>query len=218
MVLKRATLIILLLCCILMLASCKINAPVVTDANGNQFELVTDKNGQRITDADGNIIVEKTDENGNAVTEVLSDDYLIVQDDKIITPAYEAKIPPNFEIKNSDIDPLLENKEGTIQYSISDAPESVTDINEYISDIHRTYSATGIQVGEVEEVTVSGYSMKRFLMSLTDDDGTALVAYCYIAESADDIVTITLTSKDGGLANVSEADAFIEEIEYKIFQ
>ncbi len=208
----------MLLCCILALSSCKPKAPVVTDSQGNKFELVTDKDGQRLTDADGNIIVEKTDNDGNAVTEVLSDDYLIVQDDKIIAPAYEAKIPPNFEIINSDVDPLLENKEGTIQYSTGNAPEGVTDIDEFISDICRTYSSTGIEVGEVENVTVAGYEMKRFSMSLTDDDGTALCSYCYIAESADDIVTVTLTSKDGGLADVTDADAFMEEIEYKIFQ
>lgn len=218
MILKRIAPIILLLCCVLMLASCSVKAPTVTDSNGNKFELVTDKDGQRLTDADGHIIVEKTDGDGNAVTEVLSDDYLIVQDDKIIAPAYEAQIPPNFEIINSDVDPLLENKEGTIQYSLANAPDDVTSIDDFIADVYRTYSATGIKVGEVEDVTISGYSMKRFSMSLTDDDGSALVAYCYIAESAGDIVTITLTSKDGGLANVSEADAFIGEIEYKIFQ
>lgn len=215
---KRIIPIILLLCCILALASCKVNAPSVVSSDGNTYELMTDKDGQRLTDVDGNIIVEKTDEEGNEVTEVLSDNYLIVQDDKMIAPAYEAKILPDYEIKNSDVDPFLENKQGTIQYSFGNAPEGVTDINEFISDIRRYYSSPGVVVGEVEDTTVAGYSMKRFSMSLTDDDGTPLQAYCYIAESAGEIVTVTLTSKDGGLASVSDADAFMQEIEYTIFQ
>ena len=215
---KRIIPIILLLCCILALASCKVNAPSVVSSDGNTYELMTDKDGQRLTDADGNIIVEKTDEEGNAVTEVLSDDYLIIQDDKMITPAYEAKILPDFEIINGDVDPLLENKEGTIQYSTGYAPEDVTDINEFINDVCRQYSTVGIEVGEVEDVNISGIAMKRFSMSLTDDDGTPLQAYCYIAESAEGIVTVTLTSRDGGLSSISDADAFMQEIEYKVFQ
>lgn len=215
---KRITPIILLLICILCFASCKVQSPSVTDSDGNTYELVTDENGQRLSDADGNIIVEKTDEEGNAVTEVLSDDYLIIDDDKMITPAYEAKILPDFTIVNSGVDPLLENKEGTIQYSLSNAPEDVTDLDAYINEIHLKYSALNIEVGEVEDVTVAGYSMKRFSMSLTDDDGTPLQAYCYLAESAGRIVTITLTSKDGGLSSASNADAYIEEMEYEIFQ
>ena len=63
------------------LASCRVNAPSVVSFDGNTYELMTDKDGQRLTDADGNIIVEETDEEGNTVTEVLSDDYLIIQDD-----------------------------------------------------------------------------------------------------------------------------------------
>lgn len=60
--------------------------------------------------------------------------------------------------------------------------------------------------------------MKRFSMSLTDDDGTPLQAYCYIAEIADGIVTVTLTLRDGGLSSISDADAFMQKIEYKVLQ
>lgn len=214
---KRITPIILLLVCILCFASCKVQKPTVTTSGGD-VAVVTDENGQWLSDADGNLIVEKTDEEGNKVTEVLSDDYVFIDDENVKTPAYEAKVHPDFSIVNSGVEPIYENKEGTIQHSASIAPKDETDFDAYVDKVHRTYSATAAEVGEIEDVTVRNQNMKRFSIAYTDDDGSDIQAYCYITKSAERIVCLTLISKDGGLNSASDADKYIEEMEYEFNQ
>ena len=65
---------------------------------------------------------------------------------------------------------MIENKKGTIQLSIMDETDSVTDVDEYIADIEKYYGASGITMGEVEDVTLLDCPMKHFSISLTADD------------------------------------------------
>lgn len=214
---KRITPILLLFICILCFASCKIQKPTVSFSGGNA-EVVTDKNGQWLSDADGNPIVEKTDEEGNKVTEVLSEDYIFIEDDNVKSPAYEAEVHPDFLVVNSGVDPLYENKEGTIQHSATLAPKDETDFDAYVDKVYKTYSASRAEVGEIEDVTINNQDMKRFSIAYIDDDGSDIKAYCYITKSADRIVCLTLISKDGGLNDASQADKYIEEMKYEFNQ
>lgn len=214
---KRITPIILLLICILCFASCKVQKPTVT-ISGGDAAVVTDENGQWLSDADGNPIIEKTDEEGNKVTEVLSEDYIFIDDDNVKSPAYEAKVHPDFSIVNSGVEPLYENREGTIQHSATLAPKEETDYDAYINNVYATYSRLQIEMGEIEEITISNQNMKRFSMAYIDDDGSSIQAYCYFIKSGERIVCLTLTSKDGGLNSASDADKYIEEMEYTFNQ
>lgn len=166
-----------------------------------------------MSDADGNLIVAQTDESGNSVTKVLEDNYLIVSDDEIISPAYEFEIPDDFEVKSSDVEPLLENKQGTIQQSILDKTRFVTDYDEYVEETFRASQALGTASEKIETVEINGREFKRFSVNTQDDDGKPLVAYCYFVKTNNEhTLLITLTSKDGGLDSVADADTYVAGI------
>lgn len=210
---KRVVPIFLLIGAILALSSCKVSGPQVISSDGKSYEMITAEDGGRVTDDNGNLIVAATDADGNDVTEVLSDNYLIVQDDKLMAPAYDLEIPDDFELKSSDANPMLENKQGTIQFNIMDKTEFVTDFDSYVSETYKYVKSTGLTKSEIEDVTIENISMKRFAMAMSDD-GSQLDAYCYLAQVGDRVLMITLTSKDGGLTDVAAADAFVADIDF----
>lgn len=141
-------------------------------------------------------------------------DELVIEDDEIIAPAYKLEIPDGFEVKSDSNDPLLENKKGTIQFNIMDKTDTVTDFEKYVTDTYNSAAVVGMAKGDIENVTVAGIQMKRFSMIMMDDDGGELDGYAYLAQVNDRVLLITLTSKDGALADTSAADAFVEGIEF----
>lgn len=211
---KRVVPIFLLIGAILALSSCKVSGPKVISSDGKSYEMITAKDGGRVTDANGNLVVAATDSDGNDVTQVITDDYLIIQDDKLMAPAYDLEIPDDFEVKSNDTNPLLENKQGTIQFNIMDKTKSVTDFESYVSETYRYVESKGLAKSTIEDVTIKSIPMKRFAMTVSDDDGSPLDAYCYLMQVGKRVLMITLTSKDGGLSDVSAADTFVANIEF----
>lgn len=210
---RKLSVIVLILGLIIAFCSCAISQPKVISSDGNSYNLVTDKDGQRVSDANGNLIVAETDADGNSVTKVLEDDYLVVINNEIITPNYELEIPKDFEIKSNGIEPLLENKQGTIQQNILDKTQFVTDFDEYVDDTFDAYKNVGEITEEIETVEINGNEFKRFSLNMQDDEGTPLVVYCYFVKTAKEkTILITLTSKDGGLNSVSDADSYVANI------
>lgn len=211
---KQLLLILLVLSVVIIFSSCCNKSSTVIVSDGKSYNFVSDKNGEIASDSAGNIIVERQDENGNTVTEVLTEKYLIIDNNTLKTPSYDYEIPDDFDLKSTGADPLIENKQGTIQLNIMDKTESVSNFDEYVSDTYNSAVASGIAKGEIENVTISKISMQRFEISMQDDDGAQLESYAYIAEVNNRVLMITVTSKDGGITDASQADAFVAEIDF----
>lgn len=238
---KKAAAFLLFLSVIFVFASCKTSKNEETTLSGETT--FTEENVSYATESqESNKTVSKNDDSvktsiseeesvteisvsATETTEVLlgktqpevttvKEDLVIFTDDKIIAPEYSLEIPEDFEIKSEGNDPLLENEQGTIQFNIMDKTKVVSDFEEYAKDTYRSASASGLANGELEEVTVNGITMKRFAMTMLDDDGVQLEAYAYLAQINNKVFMITLTSKDGGLADVAAADAFVAEIDF----
>ena len=141
-------------------------------------------------------------------------DKVVIEDDEIIAPAYRLEIPEDFVLKADGEDPLLENKKGTVQINIMDKTDSVTDFEKYVSDTYNSAAVVGMAKGEIEKVNLASVEMRRFAMIMKDDDGENLDSYVYLAQVNGRVLLITLTSKDGTLADTSQADAFVESIEF----
>ncbi len=211
---KRILSFALILLIMVTFCSCKPKMEVVS-SDGGSYELLTDDDGNRITAANGNPIVAETDADGNSVTKVLKDDYLIISDDEVIAPAYEFEIPEDFEIKSSNVEPMLENKQGTIQQSILDKTKFADDYEKYVEDTFAASKALGTVSEEIETVKINGREFKRFSINTQEDDGTPLVAYCYFIKTNNNrVISVTLTSKDGGLDSVTDADNHIANINF----
>ncbi len=211
---KKAVVIFLLLIVIVMFSACAGKSVTVIGSDGKSYELVADENGEPLSDSSGNIFVESSDKNGNTVTQVLDDNYLMVDGNKLKSPSYDYEIPEDFDLKSVGSDPLIENKKGTIQFNIMDKTESVSDFDEYVLDTYNAAVSSGIAMGDVFDVVISGIPMKRFELSMQDDDGAQLESYAYIVKVDNRVLMITVTSKDGGITDVSQADAFVAEINF----
>lgn len=211
---KQLFLILLVLSVVIIFSSCSNKSSAVIISDGKSYELVLDENGEQVSDSAGNIIVENQDENENSVTEVLTEKYLIIDNKTLKTPSYDYEIPEDFELKSVGSDPLIENKQGTIQFNIMDKTDSVSDFDEYVSDTYNSAVASGIANGEIEDVMISNIPMKRFELFMKDDDGTQLESYAYIVKAGNRVLMITLTSKDGGITDVTQADAFLSDINF----
>lgn len=211
---KKILYLIIIFNIIIIFSSCDTSSVTVIGSDGKSYNFVSDKNGEIASDSAGNIIVERQDENGNTVTEVLTEKYLIIDNNSLKTPSYDYEIPEDFDLKSVGSDPLIENKQGTIQFNIMDKTESVSDFDEYVLDTYNAAVSSGIAKGDVSDVDVAGISMKRFELLLTDDDGSQLVSYAYIVKVDNRVLMITVTSKDGGITDVSQADAFVAEINF----
>lgn len=211
---KQLFLILLVLSVVIIFSSCSNKSSTVIVSDGKSYNFVSDENGEIASDSEGNIIVENQDENGNTVTEVLTEKYLIIDNNSLKTPAYDYEIPEDFELKSVGSDPLIENKQGTIQFNIMDKTDSVSDFDEYVSDTYNAAVTSGIANGEIEDVMISNIPMKRFELSMQNDDGTQLESYAYIVKADNRVLMITLTSKDGEITDVSQADDFIADINF----
>lgn len=197
---------------VLILASCRPQPPAVI-SSGKSFELATDESGNALYDSSGNPIAVIRD-GGEERTEALSEKYLIVDDDKIMAPAYELEVPENFEVKASSADPLLENKKGTVQLNIMDKTDTAGSFEEYISKTVAYLSSISTEAAELEETTAAGIPMRRTLIKTADDSGERLDVYCYFATVNGRALMITVTSKDGGVGSAAEADALVAQIDF----
>lgn len=241
---KKATVFILILSFIFVLVSCKTNvneeitspeanvSPVfpdaVTDEAASQngvneetsvfYEQTSSEAASDITENEAEEeSTRETEMTENAVEEQTSikEEPVTITDGKIIAPDYSLDIPEDFEVKSDGNDPLLENKQGTIQFNIMDKTKVVKDFDAYVSDTYKVAEASGIAESSIEEITLNNIPMKRFLMAMTNDEGEALDSYIYFLSINNKVLMITLTSKDGGLNDAASADKFVEEIDFQ---
>ncbi len=154
-----------------------------------------------------------TNTSKNETTTAPVTDYIKIENNKVEAPAYELEIPDDFEIKSDDEGLLLENKKGTIQFNIMDKTDVVTDFDAYVSKAYNSIQAIGATAGELEDVVINDINMKRFAMTV-NEDGEQLEAYGYLAQIEGRTLMITLTSKDGGLADVAAADGFVAKLQF----
>lgn len=219
---KRILALILFVFFVFIFSSCGSSEPELvgsddTTAPGTVIEENTTYNMEENQETEENALTDigVTDKTKEEITsQNPKPDKVVIEDDEIIAPAYKLEIPEDFDLKSDGEDPLLENKKGTVQFNIMDKTDSVTDFEKYVSDTYNSAAVAGMAKGEVETVTISDIQMKRFAMIMKDDDGEELDSYVYLAAVNGRVLLITLTSKDGALADVSQADAFVESIEF----
>lgn len=228
---KKATVFLLILSLVFILASCKAaENEETTSATEETSESVSGIVGsEEMSSSDeqssSEISVAATENTEDKTTENFADETpsesvtvkeepITVTDDKIIASDYSLDIPKDFEVKSDGNDPLLENKQGTIQFNIMDKTKVVKDYDTYVSDTYKAAESSGIAKSDIEDVTIKDIPMKRFAMTIKNDGEAELDSYVYILNVNNKVLMITLTSKDGGLKDVAAADKFVAEIDF----
>lgn len=156
------------------------NGPTIMGNDGATYEQVVDKDGNPVTDPSGNPVViapKGTDASGNEqedATQSLTIPYLASSGKTIESPGYRVDIPKDWEMKSSAADPILENKEETLQISIMDKSAVAKNRKEYAETARNSLMQVGNTPSEITETTIAGNSASKFTSSVQKDDDTKL--------------------------------------------
>lgn len=85
-------------------------------------------------------------------------------------------------MKSSAADPILENKEETLQISIMDKSAVAKNRKEYAETARNSLMQVGNTPSEITETTIAGNSASKFTSSVQKDDDTKLFSVFYIVE------------------------------------
>ncbi len=216
--------ICLILVCLIVLcalAACKKKGPTIMGNDGATYEQVVDKDGNPVTDTDGNPVViapKATDESGNekeGATQSLTIPYLASSGKTIEAAGYRMEIPKDWEMKNSAADPLLENKEETLQISIMDKSAVTSNRKEYAETARNSLVQAGNTPGEITETTIAGNPASKFTSSVKTEDDTTLASVFYIVESKGKIFVLSGTAKSEENFKTADFDAIFNSIQFK---
>ena len=204
------------------LTACKKNGPTIMGNDGATYEQVVDKDGNPVTDPSGNLVViapKGTDASGNEqedATQSLTIPYLASSGKTIESPGYRVDIPKDWEMKSSAADPILENKEETLQISIMDKSAVAKNRKEYAETARNSLMQVGNTPCEITETTIAGNSASKFTSSVQKDDDTKLFSVFYIVENNGKIYVLSGTAKSENEFQSADFDTiFNNSIQFK---
>lgn len=204
------------------LTACKKNGPTIMGNDGATYEQVVDKDGNPVTDPSGNPVViapKGTDASGNEqedATQSLTIPYLASSGKTIESPGYRVDIPKDWEMKSSAADPILENKEETLQISIMDKSAVAKNRKEYAETARNSLMQVGNTPSEITETTIAGNSTSKFTSSVQKDDDTKLFSVFYIVENNGKIYVLSGTAKSENEFQSADFDTiFNNSIQFK---
>lgn len=214
----------LMLACLftlLALTACKKKGPTITGNDGATYEQVIDKDGNPVTDTSGNPVVvapKSTDESGNekeGATQSLTIPYIASSGKAIESPGYRMDIPKDWELKASSGDPLLENRDETLQISIMDKSDVADGRKTYAEAARDSLVQAGNTPGEITETTVAGKPASTFTSSVKVEEGNVLHTVFFVVENGEKIYAISGTAKDEEIFKSADFDAIFNTIQFK---
>lgn len=203
------------------LTACKKKGPTIIGNDGATYEQVVDKDGNPATDSSGNPVViapKATGESGNEkedATQSLTIPYVAASGKTIESPGYRMDIPKDWELKASASDPLLENKDETLQISIMDKSSVTNDRKAYAETTRNSLVQAGNTPSEITETTIAGKPASKFTSSVKVEEGTVRGAVFYVVESGKKIYVVTGTAKDEEIFKSADFDAIFNTIQFK---
>lgn len=118
-------------------------------------------------------------------------------------------------MKNSAADPLLENKDETLQISIMDKSAVATNRKEYAETARNSLMQVGNTPSEITETTIAGNPASKFTSSVQKDDDTKLFSVFYIVENNGKIYVLSGTAKNEDEFKSADFDAIFNSIQFK---
>ncbi|HIT53198.1 MAG TPA: hypothetical protein IAD07_04580 [Candidatus Fimivicinus intestinavium] len=207
--------------CALALTACQKEGPVITGNDGVTYEQVVDGDGNPVTDSSGNPVVvapKHTDEAGNVQegsTQSLTIPYISASGNALETPGYRMEIPEDWERKNDSVNPLLENKEETLQISIMDKGTQAGDRESYAETARNSLLSVGNEPSEISETTIAGCPASKFTCAVSTEQNVTLEAVFYIVEKDGRLFVLSGAAKDAESFEAAGFDAIFNTIQFK---
>lgn len=123
-------------------------------------------------------------------------------------------IPQNFELESESGELLLKYKGTTVELIIEDKTDLLTDFDEYIQETIDSLIQMGLSPSVVEETDIRNNIAKRFTVNTFDTTSSNVRFFCYFIEINNSKIIVNVTSKDGEIITVEQADEMINKIEF----
>lgn len=214
----------LILACLIIalsLTACQKEGPSLTGNDGVIYEQALDPDGNPATDPAGNPVVIMpggTDAAGKeqeGSTQSLTIPYISASGSSLETPGYRMEIPEDWERKNDSVNPLLENKEQTLQISIMDKGTQAGDRKSYAESARNSLLSVGNEPSAISETTIAGCPASKFTCAVSTEQNVTLEAVFYIVEKDGRLFVLSGAAKDAESFEAAGFDAIFNTIQFK---
>ncbi len=141
--------------------------------------------------------------------------FQIMDDNKVKLSTLNFFIPQDFEVNPSISELVLEAKDSTIQFTVEDKTNDVSNFDDYIQDTIVSLKQMGLSPETVESTKIGDFYAKRFIVDTFDITSSNIRMFCYFVDMNDSKVIINVISKNKEMINTADADKFVSSIKFE---
>ncbi len=159
---------------------------------------------------------EKTTNNDSDIlAEQVTPNYQIIGENKIALSSFNFELPSDLSLLSSTVNPIAENSDGTFQLMIEDKTESIDDYNEYINSTYLKYKAIGMDMSNIDSVSLNTLSASRFFLNTKDEENEDITMIFYFIEQNDlKIDAVIMLKGKEEVTDYSEFDKYIAAVKF----
>lgn len=165
---------------------------------------------------DNNLVEqEKTTKNDSDIsTEQVTPNYQIIDGNKIALSSFNFELPSELSLLSNTVNPIAENSDGTFQLMIEDKTEAITDYNEYINSTYSKYKAIGMDMSNIDSISLNNLSASRFSLNTKDEENEDITMIFYFIEQDDLKIDAIIMLKSNKISDYSDIDNYIASIDF----
>lgn len=158
---------------------------------------------------------EKTTNNDSGVfAEQVTLNYQIIDENKIALSSFNFELPSDLSLLSNTVNPIAENGDGTFQLMIEDKTESITDYKEYINSTYSKYKAIGMDMSNIDSISLNNLSASRFSLNTKDEENEDITMIFYFIEQDDLKIDAVIMLKSNKISDYSDIDNYIASIDF----
>ena len=152
--------------------------------------------------------------NNSVSTEQTSSNYQIIDENKIAFSSFSVEIPDNLTLLPDTKHLIAKNSDGTFQLMIEDKTKTVSNYKKYINDTYSQYSAIGLELTEIEDLSLNDSIASRFAFHTKDEQNENIVAVFYFIEQDNLKIDAFILLKGQKIVDYSDIDNYIASINF----
>lgn len=138
-----------------------------------------------------------------------------VDGNKISFSDFYYQLPENFTLLENTAKPTAETNDGKMQFMVEDLSEKSIELEQYAEETFESYRAMGMNPTAIENVEISGFSAKKFVVNTFDGVNLNVSLLFYFVNSNDVKTLVTVMLKDENEINAAGIDEFVSNIRFE---
>ena len=165
----------------------------------------------------GNKVVEQektTNTDSDILAGQVTPNYQVIGENKIALSSFNFELPNDLSLLSNTVNPIAENGDGTFQLMIEDKTESITDYKEYINSTYSKYKAIGMDMSNIDSISLNNLSASRFSLNTKDEENEDITMIFYFIEQDDLKIDAVIMLKSNKISDYSDIDNYIASIDF----